>query len=266
MLTEHRVDLHVHTCLSPCADAAMIPPVIVARARERGLGVIGVCDHNTGENARPVREAAEGNPAVLCGMEVNTREEVHILALFEDPAVLEVLQELVYRHLEGRNRADLFGEQYRVDPEGHVLAINRRLLIGAADLSVNRVVREVHRLGGLAVASHVDRPSYSVISQLGTIPPGLAFDALEIAGPDPGDRLHRQWLGLGHLGPGGREAGRPPASRSPAPLVCFSDAHREQDIGSRSTDLLLADTGLEEIRLALRGFAGRRVLRRNRGG
>ncbi|MFW6182140.1 MAG: PHP domain-containing protein, partial [Spirochaetota bacterium] len=202
MLAERRVDLHLHTCLSPCADAAMIPPVIVARAREHGLGVIGVCDHNSGENARSVREAAGGDPAVLCGMEVTTREEVHLLALFGDPDALDSLQELVYRHLEGRNRPDLFGEQYRVDPDGHVLGINSRLLIGASDLSIDRVVREVHRLGGLAVACHLDRPSFSVISQLGTIPPGAAFDALEITGPDPDDRLLRQWLGLAPPGPG----------------------------------------------------------------
>lgn len=251
MLTEHHVDLHVHTCLSPCADADMIPPAMVRRARECGLSVIGVCDHNSGENVRAVREAAEGKPVVLGGMEVNTREEVHLLALFGDQEALEKLQELVYRHLAGWNRADLFGEQYLVDREGYAVGINRRLLIGAADLSIDRVVAEVHGLGGLAIASHIDRPSYSVISQLGTVPPSLAFDALEVTGAGPFARE-----------PCDLPADQPPGLR-PAPLVCFSDAHRTREIGLRSTSMLLAEPGFEEIRRALRAWSGRRVLRRN---
>ena len=40
-------DLHIHSCVSPCADREMTPEAIVARAREAGLELIAVCDHNT---------------------------------------------------------------------------------------------------------------------------------------------------------------------------------------------------------------------------
>ena len=78
------VDLHVHTVISPCAEVEMIPPLIVGRARELGLGAIAITDHNTAENVGAVQRAARDTGlVVLAGMEVQTREEAHILCLFD---------------------------------------------------------------------------------------------------------------------------------------------------------------------------------------
>ena len=77
-------DLHVHTVLSPCAEIEMIPPLIVHRALQAGLALIAVTDHNSAENVAAVIEAAEGTGlTVLPGMEVQTREEVHLTCLFD---------------------------------------------------------------------------------------------------------------------------------------------------------------------------------------
>ena len=41
------VDLHMHSCLSPCGDELMTPNNIVNMAKLKGLDAIAVCDHNT---------------------------------------------------------------------------------------------------------------------------------------------------------------------------------------------------------------------------
>ena len=99
MLKKIKADLHIHTCLSPCGDMDMTPAMIVEKARSKGLDVIGICDHNSSENVIAVRKAGEKyNLKVLGGMEVTSKEEVHILALFDEDKKLSELQKTVYEN------------------------------------------------------------------------------------------------------------------------------------------------------------------------
>lgn len=245
MLGRVRADLHVHTCLSPCGELEMSPRNIIARARSLNIGMIGVCDHNSAENARAVMRAAEGSPVtVLPGMEVCTSEEIHLVALFETVAQTLALQELVYDNLPGENDPDVFGLQVVANECDEVEAFQHRLLIGAAGIPVDRTVREIHRLGGLAIASHIDRQSYSIISQLGFIPVGLRLDALELsrrAGAEEMRSLHPTTAGF--------------------PLVRNSDAHRLEEIGKDVSEYLLERAEFGELCKALRNEDGRMVCR-----
>src|SRR5512136_2733562 len=122
-LVEYRADLHVHTCLSPCADWAMSPRRIVARSRALGLDVIAVCDHNSAENAEVVmRVGREQGLAVLPGLEVCSREEVHLLAIFAAPEQALRMQAAVYARLPGANRPEVFGHQIVATADDEVLA------------------------------------------------------------------------------------------------------------------------------------------------
>ena len=160
-------DLHIHTCLSPCADLSMLPEEIVSRAKSQGLDVIAICDHNSAENVVAVRRAGEKEQLpVIGGIEITSREEVHLLALFDSDDGLFLTQEIIYDSLPGENEEEVFGEQVIVDERGNVVDVSTRLLIGATTLVIEKVVETVHRFGGLAIASHIDRPSYSIISQL----------------------------------------------------------------------------------------------------
>lgn len=231
-------DLHVHTCLSPCADREMSPPEVVRRGRDRGLHLIGICDHNSAENAEAVIRAAEDTGlTVIGGMEISSREEVHVLGLFGDVAGLRSAQGVVYENLVGENDPDAFGEQLVMDECGGVVGRSDRLLIGATGLPLDEVVRTIHRLGGLAIAAHVDRPSFSIVSQLGFIPVGLGLDAVEVCAD-----------------------GRPAYVGEEFPVVRSSDAHRPHDVGSRYTRFLLERPTASEIGLALRGVEGRRIV------
>ena len=60
-------DLHIHTCLSPCAEREMSPSRVVRQAREKGLDLIAICDHNSAENVEAASRAAEGIGLAVIG-------------------------------------------------------------------------------------------------------------------------------------------------------------------------------------------------------
>lgn len=238
-----RADLHIHTCLSPCGSLAMVPGVIVKETLRKGLDVIGICDHNATENVVAVQKAAQKERIrVLGGMEITSREEVHILALFDNEASLREMQDVVYDHLPGTNDERAFGEQVIVNEEDRVVGLNDRLLIGATSLPLETIVETIHSLGGLAIASHSDRESFGIIAQLGFVPEGLALDAMEVSS--------RSSAG---------ETGSAFPRVSGVPRVTFSDAHYPEDIGKRWTGFLLEQIRTDEMKWALQAQQGRRI-------
>jgi len=243
-LREYKADLHVHSCLSPCGELEMSPRAIVEKSLERGMDIIALCDHNSAENVGAVVRAGEARGlCVLPGMEINSVEEVHSLALFETERQALALQETVYSRLRGSNRAEIFGDQVVANEFDEVEGFNDRLLIGAIQMTLQEVVNEVHRLGGLSIASHVNKQSFSVIAQLGFIPPDLEFDALEISR---------------HMKRGDVELLLPAAKGFR--IVTSSDAHFPQEIGTVWTTFLLESPTLPEVRMALQECSGRRML------
>ena len=240
----YRCNLHMHTCLSPCAELDMHPSSIVRESVARGLDVIAVCDHNASENVQYVLKAAIGTGLVIIpGMELCTREEVHLVAIFEHLEELERLQETVYENLAGVNDEDAFGIQAIVNEAGEVEGFNEHLLIGATGLSLNKAVDLIHSMGGLAIASHIDRTAFGLIGQLGFVPPDVSFDALEVSAN----------LGIAQA----RQ--RYPELRG-YQFITSSDAHFVGDIGRASTRMLLEGPSFPEIRLALGRQMGRYVL------
>ncbi len=243
-LRTYRVDLHIHTCLSPCADLSMGPKTIVNRASECGLDVIGISDHNSCENASAVMRAArDSGLKVLPGMEVTSKEEVHILAVFDSVDKALRLQEIVYENLPGENDPDSFGLQVVVNEDHDVLGFNPHFLAGATALAVEQVVDSICELEGLAIASHVDREAFGIIGQLGLIPAGLPLDGLEVSAA----------LSL-------EEASRKLPQCSGYSFVRSSDAHSVSDIGRAWTALVISEPTTQEIRKALHIQDGRRVL------
>jgi len=115
-------------------------------------------------------------------------------------------------------------------------------LIGATEMNVDEVVEEIHRLEGLAVAAHIDRESYSVISQLGFIPEGLRFDALELSQT-----------------PVAEDALRLFPTPAESAFIRNSDAHFLEDIGKRTTDYTLETPTFQELRSAFHNEGGRHV-------
>ena len=239
-----KADLHIHSCLSPCGDLDMSPRAIVEKGLEKGMEIIALCDHNSAENVGAAMRAGElKGLRVLPGMEIASKEEVHVLAIFDTQEQALRMQGIIYQHLRGTNRPELFGEQVVANEFDEVERFNDRLLIGAAQIDLRQVVRDVHRLGGLSIASHVDRPSFSMLSQLGFIPGDVSFDALEISRNVTRDRVIREIPGVEGF-----------------TLVSFSDAHFLHEVGEPFSSFLMEAPEVEEIRMALRKEGGRRVV------
>ncbi len=209
--------------------------------------MIAITDHNSARNVRAVAElgGAKGLK-VLAGMEVQTREEIHLLTLFPDWDSLAPWEEEVSRHLpQVKNDPEVFGDQPIVDEEGNILGFEERLLINSLDLSLEEVKRGAEERGGLVIPSHFNKGSFSLISQLGMLPPHLQLEALEMT--------RRTELGGSGL----------PVQPAPSiPRVVYSDSQFPEDIGSAYTVYLMAEPSLEELRLALGGKEGRRIVQR----
>jgi len=180
---------------------------------------------------------------VIPGMEVQCREEIHLLALFPDWPATAAWEEEVNRSLPDlKNDPETLGDQPIVDEEGNILRFEERLLLNSISLPLGEVKRRVEQKGGLIIPAHFDWGPFSLITQLGFIPEGLQFEALEM-----GRKRKDPMAG------GGSEA---PMS---IPRIASSDAHQLEDIGRGRTIFLLEEPTLRELRLAFRKEENRRV-------
>lgn len=211
-----RADLHIHTVLSACADYRMAPPLIVRTALRQGLDLIAITDHNSGENVGAVLRAAKGSGLrVLPGMELCTREEVHLVALFPELISLLCWQEEVYEALpQLANQEAVFGVQLVVDEQGRFLGKNHRFLFAATHFSLEEAVMRITEIGGFCFPAHVDRPAFGLLAQLGFLPQDVDLPAVEISPYIRCEAARERFPSLG--------------SRV---IIQSSDAHRLEDIG-----------------------------------
>lgn len=228
-----RADLHIHTALSPCAAEEMTPPAIVAAALAKGLDLIAICDHNSTGNALASQQAAGGRLTVLAGMEITTCEEVHVLGLFPDAARARACGESVLETLPDAPRKGRHPDrQSLMDSAGRVIGTEGKLLSAASTLTLERTIGLIKTYGGLAIAAHIDRPSYSVISQLGLFPATAGFDAIEVMGYPSREATQHDWRSLG------------------LPILHSSDSHSLNDIGCRHTAIPLERAAFDALRSA----------------
>jgi len=222
----------------------MTPLAIVRRAKEQGLDIIGITDHNATLQCEEVHRIGQREGVyVLCGAEITTQEEVHCLVFVEQGAPLVALQAYIEKHLPPiRNNPDLFGYQLVVNEQEEVLYEAPYLLISALSQSIDQVEAEAHRLGGLFIPAHIDKPKNSLFSQLGFVPPGLKADALEIfRNTEMADfrQAHPELNAKGGL------------QSAPYPLVCSSDAHYPNEIGRRYISLDMDSLHFDAIKKAI---------------
>jgi PHP family Zn ribbon phosphoesterase len=176
-------------------------------------------------------------------MEITTSEEVHLLAIFESLPKLTLMQNIIDQHLTGENDENIFGVQAIVNEIGEVEGIENKLLIGATDLSLDILTYHIHQFEGLAIAAHIDRESFSVLSQLGFIDDSADFDALEIT---PRTGLDQARINYPEL--------------SKFSFITSSDSHYLKDIGQGYTQMNLSEPTFPELKMALKKQNGRYVM------
>lgn len=177
------VDLHIHSCLSPCADDDMTPANICGMAHIKGLDAIAVTDHNTARNLPYVKEAADYYGLILLpGMEVTTREEVHLLGYFPTVEAAMEAGEVFSSHLPPiPNNPKFFGNQFIRNTDDEIVGEETRMLIGATDLDLQECTEVIRSFGGVAVPAHINRGSNGLLVNLGIMPFEPAFPVVEVA-------------------------------------------------------------------------------------
>lgn len=243
MLKSFVADLHVHTLLSPCAAIEMTPHNIVLHAVKKGIHMIAVTDHNAGDNVIAAQRAAKGSGiSIFPGMEVETREEIHVLTIFDDLDAYRQWEAIIGLAMNGKkNNETRFGVQLVVDERDELVKIKEEMLLAPITMSVEETVLAASSLGGLCIASHVDKPSYSVISQLGFIPESLSFAAVEIMNMKQREEFAKK---------------NPSINRYP--YIASSDAHdMAQFMKGPKTIFIIEHPTLKEVRQALRKENGR---------
>jgi len=183
--TLHKVyyDLHIHTALSPCADDDMTPNDIVGMALLNGLDLIAITDHNSMQNAEAVITAArDKNIIVIPGMEISTAEDVHVLCLFCSVEKAEDFEkELKPLRSKVENRKDIFGNQIIYDEKDEVVGEATNLLVAPTKISFDALQRMTAKYGAAFIPAHIDRESFSVLSNLGFLPPDMEINTLEVS-------------------------------------------------------------------------------------
>lgn len=175
-------DLHIHSCLSPCGDDEMTPWNLVGMAKLKGLQVIALTDHNTALNLPQAVAAGQAyGVEVLCGMEISSREDVHVLGYFPTLKNALAAGEAVYEHLPAiRNEPSLFGNQLIIGDEDECTGTLDKLLINATDLGVDEVCALVAEHGGIAIPAHINRGSNGMIGALGLMPMLPEYPVVEV--------------------------------------------------------------------------------------
>ena len=221
----------------------MIPPLIVEAAVKHNISLIAITDHNASDNIAAVMQAAKGyDLTVLPGMELQTREDVHCLCLFDTIDQIQAFQNLVDQSLpEIKNNANFFGEQFVVDHSGVFIRRKDQLLITSTRFSLEEAFHTVTDIGGLFIPAHVNRQSFSLFYHLGFVPPDLPIEALEVSR---------------HTTPEGAAKDYPQIKGYP--LIQSGDVHLiDEFLGANN--FLLENPSISEIKMALRGENGRKI-------
>lgn len=229
---ELNYDFHLHSCLSPCGDNDMTPYNLVNMAKIMGLDVIALTDHNTCLNCPAAMKAGEeAGILVIPGMELCTDEEVHVVCLFSNlENALDFSAYVRERIPPVENREKIFGEQLIMDERDNVIGKENLLLTTAADISLDKVPELVKSFGGVAFPAHIDRSSYSVISNLGMIDEYMGFTTAEITKDADKNDYIKKFPVLEKMN-----------------ILTSSDAHYLENIGSAGGKINVVEQEIDKI-------------------
>ncbi len=181
-MNKYYYDLHVHSCLSPCADNDNTPYNLAGFAALSGINIMALTDHNTCKNCPAFFAAAKAYGIIpVAGMELTTAEDIHVVCLFETlEQAMAFDSEVDSRRIKIKNREDIFGEQLILGENDEVIGKEEHLLSNATTISLDEAPEIVKKYGGVCYPAHIDRDSNGIIAILGTLPETPKFNCVEI--------------------------------------------------------------------------------------
>lgn len=231
--------MHIHSALSACGDDIMSPQLILEQAVQKELNLISITDHNTVHHSILACKLSEDMPIrVIPGVELTSREEVHLLAYFPNIEALLEIEKEIDNYLPGmKNNSRIFGHQIYYNPKGEIIGIDDALRQVALDIGLDNLVDFIHRIEGIAVPAHIDKNRFSLLRQLGFLDREANYDAVEASK----FKWRKEKFQLGDTWGG-------------FPVIAGSDSHSVEDIG-----LFFMEDNKEEIKdfLSLRDFLKR---------
>lgn len=235
------VDLHNHSCLSPCGDDSMTPAFVAGMYKLAGVDVAALTDHNTTRNCPAFFEAAEAyGLGALAGMELTTAEDIHVVCLFQTPDEAAAFEDVVAkRRVRIKNRVDIFGNQFVCDSDDNVIGEEADFLTNATTIPLEEAYELAVSMGGVCYPAHVDRPSNGIIAILGDLPEHPHYRFAEFNDPANIEPFREQYPRLQSLS-----------------LIYGSDAHRPDAIPDHPVFALEVDdegTPAEAVFRRLRG-------------
>ena len=238
-MTPYYYDLHIHSCLSPCADNDMTPNNIAAMSALKGLQIIALTDHNSCKNCPAFFEACRANGIIaVAGMELSTAEDIHLVCLFEELDDAMRFDDEIAKHLMNiDNRPEIFGDQLVLDGNDEQIGVEKKLLISATDLWLSDAVELARSYGAHVHPAHVDRESNGIIAILGDIPQEHSFDCLEFNDPENVDAIRDQY-----------------SVAKNASHIVSSDAHHLWDINEADNCIMIDDEPYSSARVRKKLF------------
>ena len=210
----------------------MTPPNIANMSYINGLGAIAVTDHNSSRNVAAVMNCAKELPLlVIPGIELCTVEEVHVVCLFPTlEACIEAGVAVEKLLIPIINDPEIFGHQWIMNEEEQITGNMEHLLINATTISIDQVVPFVAQYGGICYPAHVEKPSYSLLSNLGFITPEMGFSTIEVKNMD---KLKQHSFGNQML--------------QDYKVITSSDAHYLQDISLDEQFIMVKEKSVASI-------------------
>lgn len=181
-MNRYYYDMHIHSCLSPCADNDMTPNNIAGMATIAGINILALTDHNSSKNCPAFFTAAKANGIIpIAGMELTTAEDIHVVCLFEKLDEAMLFDSIVdKRRIPIANRTDIFGNQLIMDSQDRLIGTDPNLLPNATTISIEEAFGIVTGIGGICYPAHIDRDANGIIAVLGTLPNKPEFKHAEI--------------------------------------------------------------------------------------
>ena len=175
-------DLSIHSDLSPCGSSDMTPNNIINMSYIKGLNVISVTDHNTAKNLPAVMMLGEkAGIKVIPGIEVTTKEEVHVLCYFNKVKDALAFGDKIYASLPDiKNNTVIFGEQNIYNCNDEIVGCMDKLLLNASSYTIEDVCALAKYHHGIMVPAHINKKSNSILGVLGFIPKNLKIDFVEV--------------------------------------------------------------------------------------
>ena len=229
-------DLHNHSCLSPCGSLELSPRTLLELGAAKGLKVMALTDHNSSLNCPSFAKLSHQYGIIpIFGMEATTSEEIHVLCLFTCLEASMAFSDYAYSILTPfLNNPDKTGDQVYVDEDDNILGEVEYYLVNPLSLSIDGIGKKVSEFGGIVIPAHVDRPAFSMTSQLGVVidGPWAAIECVRILSGVNDNRLDTKNY----------------------PLITSSDAHYPEHVVRRPfnldvsvKDLLPGGEGTEAI-------------------